>query len=195
MPEIASAFIGIERADVRSDTSVQSLDCLLGSLAQEAFQRMEHQLDRVKVGRILRQVAEAGANSADRIFDAGNLMEGNVIGNHNIPTLEGWDQTLLDVSQECFAIHGTFDQHGSDNAGLPQAGDEGHRLPVAHRRVGHQPLSARVPAVQAYHIGRDRRFVDEYEAGRVKPALRTNPASARASHVGAFALGCPQAFF
>lgn len=195
MAEIASAFRGIERANVRADTSVQSLDCLLGSLAQEAFQRMEHQLDRVKVGRILRQVAQAGANSADRIFYAGNLMEGDVVGHHNIPTLERWGQALLDISQECFAIQGAFDQHRSDNAGLPQAGDEGHRLPVAHRRVGDQPLSARVPAVQAYHIGRDRRFVDEYEAGRVKPALRAKPASARASHVGAFALCCPQTFF
>jgi hypothetical protein len=42
---------------------------------------------------------------------------------------------------------------------------------------------------------RDCRFVDEYEASGVKPALLANPASARASHVGALSLCCPQAFF
>ena len=56
------------------------------------------------------QVAEACINSADRIFDTGNLMEGDVVGHHNVPTLERWGQTLLYVSQECFAIHGAFDQ-------------------------------------------------------------------------------------
>ena len=84
MLEIASAFRGIERPNVRPDTSMQSFNCSLGSFAQ----RMEQQLDRVKVGRILRQVAEACTNSTDCCFDAGNLMEGDVIGHHNIPTLE-----------------------------------------------------------------------------------------------------------
>jgi hypothetical protein len=49
-------------------------------------------------------------------------------------------------------------------------------------------FSARAPAVQAHHIGGDCRFVDKYEAGGIKPALLTDPASARASYVGALAL-------
>ena len=36
---------------------------------------MEHQLDGVKVGRILRQVAQASANSPDRRLDTSNLEE------------------------------------------------------------------------------------------------------------------------
>jgi len=180
---------------VRSDTSVQSFDCSLGSLAQESLQGMEHQLDGVKVGRILRQEAEACTNSPDRLLHTGNLMEGHVIDHRNVPTLERWGQTLLYVGQECFAIHGSFDQHGSHDAGLTQASDERHRLPVAHGRVREQPLSARVPTVQAHHIGRDCRFVDEDEASSIKPALFANPTSACTSDVGSLALCRPQAFF
>ena len=57
-----------------------------------------------------------------------------------------------------------------------------------------QAFAARTPAVQAHHIGGDCRFVDKYEAGGIKPALLADPASARASHVGALALLRPQAF-
>src|SRR5215472_11951478 len=195
MTEIAATFRRIERANVRPDTSVQSLDGSLGGLAEESLEGMEHQLDGVKVWRILRQVAQACASSPDRLLYASNLMECDVVGHDDVATLERRGQTLLHVSQECFAIHGSFDQHGSHDAGLTQAGDKRHRLPVAHGRVRDQPLSARVPTVKAYHVGRDCRFVDEHEASRVKPALLTDPASTRASHVGALALLCPQAFF
>src|SRR5215831_12164516 len=124
MLEIAPAFRRIERPNVRSDTSVQSFDRSLGSLAQGSLQGMEHQLDGVKVGRILRQEAEACTNSPDRLLHTGNLMEGHVIDHRNVPTLERWGQTLLYVGQECFALHGSFDQHGSHDAGLTQASDE-----------------------------------------------------------------------
>lgn len=195
MPEIATTFRRIERPNVRPDTSVQSLDCSLGSLAQESLEGMEHQLDGVKVRRILRQVAQACASRPDRRLYTSNLMEGYVVDHDDVATLERRGQTLLYVSQECFAIHGSFDQHGSHDAGLTQAGDKRHRLPVAHGRVREQPLSARVPTVKAHHVGRDCRFVDEHEASSVKPALLANPASARASHVGSLALCRPQAFF
>src|SRR5262245_8794802 len=163
MPEIASTLGRIERPNVRPDTSVQSFDCSLGGLAQDTLQGMEHQLDRVEVWRILRQVAEACANSSDRLLYTGNLMERYVVGHHNVPPLEHWRQTLLYVSQECFAIHGSFDQHGSHDAGLTQASYKRHRLPMAHGRVRQQPLLAGVPTVKAHHIGRDGRFVDEHE--------------------------------
>src|SRR6478672_7889309 len=67
MSEIAHTFRGIERPNMRSDTSLQSVDCALRSLAQECLEGVEDQLYRVKVRRILRQVAEICASSADRL--------------------------------------------------------------------------------------------------------------------------------
>ena len=78
---------------------MQSLDCSLGSLAQESFEGMEHQLDGVKVRRILRQVAQTCANSPGRLLDTSNLVERHVVGHHDVATLERRGQTLLYVSQ------------------------------------------------------------------------------------------------
>src|SRR5256885_2447616 len=195
MSEIAHTFRGIERPNMRSDTSLQSVDCALRSFAQECLEGVEDQLYRVKVRRILRQVAEICASSADRLLYTSDLVEGHVIDHHDVPTLERRDQTLLYVSQECFAIHGSFDQHRSHDAGLTQASDKRHCLPVPHGRVCQQTLSARAPTVKAHHVGGDCCLVDKYEAGSVKPALLADPALTRASHLGSLALCRLQAFF
>jgi hypothetical protein len=47
---------------------------------------------------------EPGAMGLSRIPMARN------VDHHNVPPLECWDQTLLYVSQEGLAIHGSFDQ-------------------------------------------------------------------------------------
>ena len=195
MPEIPLAFRGIERPNECSDTSVQSFDCALGSLAQASLHGMEHQLDGVKVRRVLRQEFEACANTPESLLYTGNLVEGHIVSHHNVSTLERRRQTLPYVSQECFAIHGPLNDHRSHDASLTQASDERYRLPVPHGRVRDQAFSARAPAVQAHHISGDCRLVDKYEAGGIKPALLTDPASARASYVGALALLRPQTFF
>src|SRR5215813_462831 len=88
-----------------------------------------------------------------------------------------------------------LNEHRSHDASLTQASDERDRLPVPHGRIRDEAFSARAPAVQAHHIGGDCRLIDEYEAGGIKPALLADPASARASHVGALALLRPQTFF
>jgi hypothetical protein len=180
---------------MRSDTSLQSVDCALRSFAQECLEGVEDQLYRVKVRRILRQVAEICASSADRLPYTSDLVEGHVIDHHEVPTLERRDQTLLYVSQECFAIHGSFDQHRSHDAGLTQPSDKRHRLPVSHRGIADQALAAWVPTVEPQHVGGDCRLVDKYEVGRIKKALLPNPASARAGDVGALPLCRPQTFF
>jgi len=195
MPKIPPAFRRIERPNERSDTSVQSFDCALGSLAQASLHGMKRQLDGVKVRRILRQEFEACANTPESFLYTSDLVEGHIVSHHNVSTLERRRQTLLYVSQECFAVHRTLNEHWSHDASLTQASDERYRLPVPHGRVCDQAFSARVPAVQAHHIGGDCRLVDKYEAGGIKPALLTDPASTRASHVGALALLRPQAFF
>src|SRR5215510_13906003 len=113
MSEIAHTFRGTERPNIRPDTSLQSVDCALRSFAQQCLERVENQLYGVKVRRILRQVAETCTSSADHLRRTSDLVEGHVIDHHDVPTLEGWDQTLLYVRQECVAIHGPLTQHRS----------------------------------------------------------------------------------
>src|SRR5262245_43740582 len=106
MPKIPPAFRVVERPNERSDTSVQSFDCAFGNLAQASLDGMECQLDGVEVGRILRQESEASANSPASLLGPSDLVEGRIVRHHNVFMLERRRQTLLDVSQECFAVHG-----------------------------------------------------------------------------------------
>src|SRR5438046_2681227 len=130
MSEIAHTFRGIERPNIRPDGSLQSVDCALRSFAQGYLEGVENQLYGVQVRRILRQVAQTCASSADRLLHTSDLVEGHVIDHHDVPTLERRDQTLFYVSQECFAIHRSFDHHRSHDTGLAQASDKRHCLPV-----------------------------------------------------------------
>jgi hypothetical protein len=156
---------------------------------------MKHRFDGIKIRRILRQVSETCANSSERLLYTGDLVEGYIVSHHNVSILERRRQTLFYVSQECLAIHGPLNDHRSHDASLTQTRDERYRLPVPHRRVLDQAFSERAPAVQAHHIGGDCCLVDKDKAGGIKPALLSDPASTRASHVGTLALLRPQAFF
>src|SRR5262249_50324326 len=187
MLKVPAAFRGIERPNERSDTSVQSFDCALGSLAQASLDGMERQLDGVKIGRILRQESYACANTPESLLDPSDLVEGHIVSHHNVSRLERRRQTLPDVSQKGFAVHGPLNEHRSHDASLTQASDERYRLPVPHGRIRDQAFSATAPAVQAHHTGGDCRLVDKDEAGGIKPALLADPASARASHRDAMA--------
>ncbi len=195
MSEIAHAFRRIECPNVRANTSVQPFDCALRSFSQECLKRMKHQLYWVKVRRILRQVAQACTDSLDRLLHTGNLVEWDIVDHHNVPALERWDQTLLEVGQERLSIHGSFDEHRGHEARLTQARDKRHGLPVPHGGIADQALSAWAPTVEPQHVGGDCGFIDKYEVGRVKKTLLAYPAPARASHVGSLALCRLQAFF
>src|SRR6516165_9227108 len=56
-----------------------------------------------------------------------DFVEGHIISHHNVATLERRRQTLLYVSQECFAVHRPFNEHRSHDASLTQATDERYR--------------------------------------------------------------------
>src|SRR5260370_10986579 len=111
MPEIAHTFRRVERSNERGNASLQPFDRALRSLAQQCLQGMERQLYWVELRRILRQVAQFCAASLDRLLHAGDFVEKDVVGDHNVLTLEPWDQTLLDVSQECLSVHCFLDYH------------------------------------------------------------------------------------
>lgn len=195
MPEIANAFGGPKHSREGSHRSLEAFDCSLGSFAQPLLERMEHQLYGVELRRILRQVTQLRAAGSDRVPHTSDFMEGDIVDDHDVPPSEHGSQTLLDVGEKRFSIHGSLDHHGSHDAGLTEARNEGQRFPVSHRDIADQAFSAQAPAVATDHVGRNGSFVDKYEVSGIKQALLPDPAPARPSHVGSLALCRLQAFF
>src|SRR5215469_16678293 len=185
MLEIPYTFRRIEHANVRPDASLEPFDCALRSFAQECLQGREHRLDWVKLRRILRQIAEACTTTPDRLLYTCDLVEGNIVGHDNVSTLERRHQTLLYVSQEGFAIHGSFDQHRSHEASLtrPAINVTVSQCPMgasANRRSprGLQPLRRTILVVTAVSSINTRLVVSSQPCSRIQ-RRRARATSAR----------------
>src|SRR5258708_12368641 len=111
MPEITHTFRRVERSNERANASLQPFDRALRSLPQQCLQGMEHQLYWVELRRILRQVAQFCAASLDRLLHAGDFVERDVVGAHNVLTLEPGDPTFLHVSPEGFSLPASLYHH------------------------------------------------------------------------------------
>src|SRR5260370_41833530 len=107
MPEIANTFGGFERSNERAHASLQPVDCALRGFAQQCLQRVEHQLDWVEFRRIRRQVAQACAGGLDRLLDADDFVEGDIVDHPNVAALEYRTQTLLGGGPEGLAVPGS----------------------------------------------------------------------------------------
>src|SRR5882762_3529883 len=107
MSEIIGALIGAESGDACADGSAQARDRSLGSLAQKCFQLAESHLDRIEVRRIWRQITQRRTRRFDRLPDTGNLVNWKVVHRNDVFALERWNKTLLDIGQECLAVHGS----------------------------------------------------------------------------------------
>ena len=178
-----------------ANASLQSVDCALSRLAQRCFQGGEHRFNWIEVRRILRQISQFCATGLDHLRHAGDLVEGDVVDDDDVPSSQCGREALLNISEERFSVHGSLDHHWGHDAGLPEACDEGQRFPMAHRNLANKAFSARAPTVETDHVGGDGRFVDKDKASGVKQSLLADPTSTRPCHVGSLSLCGAQAFF
>ena len=85
-----------------------------GSFAQERLQLGEGLLDRVQVGGVGRQVERARSTCRpDRLGDAGHLVSGQVVHDHDIARGQLRHEHLLDVGAEGGAVMGLSSTKGA----------------------------------------------------------------------------------
>jgi hypothetical protein len=118
-----------------------------------------------------------------------------VVHHNRVTSPEGWTQALLDVTHECWPIHGAVNNHRRRHPIMAQAANERDRFPFSLRDITDEPLATRAAAPHTDHIGGDCRLVDKHQPRRIKVALLSNPAPSRSRHVGSMSLGCAKAFF
>ncbi len=143
-----------------------------GVLADERLHLSEGHLDGVHVGRIRRQIEELGALGDDGLFDAGDLMGGQIVHDDDVAVLEGGAQDLCHVGSKGWAIHGRIEHPGCCDTLKAQGGNESHGLPMAEGDLGLQALAPGRPTVETGHLGVDAGLVDENQALRIDEALR-----------------------
>ena len=76
---------------------------------------------------------------------------GEYLGRNN--NLEGWHEHPLDISREAFAVDRAVENPWGVDAVMAQRRHKGHRLPMAVRNFGFEPLAPRRPAPERRHVG------------------------------------------
>lgn len=195
MPEIVGTFVRAEARDEGTNCSMQSGYGAGGDLAQVSLEFAEGHLDRVKVGRILRQIAKGCAGGFDCLLDAGDFVGSKIIDHHDVVSLERRYEAMLDIGQEHFSGHCSVEHHRRHHLVVTKRGDESNRLPRSLRHITNHPRATRPATVEPHHVGTDGGLVDKDQMDGVKQALLSDPASACPSHVRPLPFGGPQAFF
>src|SRR6516164_10080315 len=193
MPEIVGTLLPREGREERANAAAYARDSALCKLAQVRLEFAEGHLDRIKIGRVLRQIAKRCAGGLDRLRDAGHFVGGHIVYHDDIVGLEHRYEALFDIGQEQFSVHWSLDQHRGHHSVVTQRRYEGQGLPLSERHVIDQSHPAWTTTVEPHHVGVHAGLVDKYQLGRIKQALLTDPFAARPRYILTFLLGGPQA--
>ena len=142
-----------------------------------------------------RQVEDLGAAGGDGLADTGHLVSWEVVEHDDVAAPQGRGEHVPDVDPEGFAIHGPVEHPGRGQPREPEAGDEGHGLPMAKGHAVPAALADRRPAIKARHLGVDACLIEEDEAMRIDEGLGCPPQPAAGRDVGPVLLGRAQGFF
>src|SRR6202790_5253616 len=105
MPEVVGAFLSTELWHERANRPVETWNCSRGGLAQQRLEFAVKHLDGIKIRRVFRQVAQCRPRLLDRLPNAENLVNSEVIHDNDVITFERRNQALLDISEKHLAIH------------------------------------------------------------------------------------------
>ena len=163
--------------------------------SQQRLELGEDLLDGIEIGTIGRQEEELGADGAQGGSHGDTFVAAEIVHDHDVAGLEGWQQELVDPGEEADAIDGAVEQTGRGNAVVSEGGEEGHRRPAAVRRLGGERLSPAGPTVAPGHVGLGPGLIDEHQPARIDAVLVLLPPRPPTGDVRPILLAGEQAFF
>lgn len=75
-----------------------------------------------------------------------------VVEHHNVTGLKGWDENLLGISLEVFAVDGSVKHLRCDDPLMTQCCQERYSLPWPEWDLGSELLTPQRPAAQRLHV-------------------------------------------
>jgi len=172
--------------------------CFDGSFCgfpEQVFQLGEDLLDWIEVWAVGRQEQQARTSRPDCSSDGRLLVAGEVVEDDDVARPQRGAELLLDPLGEAGAIDRLIEGERCVDPVAAQGGDEGHRLPVAIRHLCVKPLTFGRPTPQRCHVGLGPGFIDEHEAGGIRPPLILLPLLAPPGDLRPQLLGGKNAFF
>src|ERR1700726_2792409 len=90
-----------------------------------------------------------------KLLFAPSLVAAKIIQNDDVSWFQGFEKLVSDISLEGLAVDWPIEHPWCVDPVTAQRGQEGHRLPMAMRHMGDEPLAAGTPATQRRHVGFD----------------------------------------
>src|SRR5580693_481823 len=135
MSEIIAAFCTRKCPYESTDAPVEGTNGPFGKLSQKGFEFAERQLNWVEVWRVSGQIFKSCAASFDCLLHASNFVHPTVVHHNDVISPESWTQALLDITQECWPVHGTVNNHRRRHPIMPQPGNAGDGFPFSLRNM------------------------------------------------------------
>ena len=189
---------GIPRAEVRQTGAKEGPEGLGGSTAggaHEGFELREAELNGIEVRTVGRQIPERGADALDRLADAGHFVCAEVIGDDDVPGMQGGHEDLFDIGEEARPVDGAVEDPWRGQAGDSQRREKRAGLPSGARRVVVDAGPAEGTTIPPQEIVHDAGFVEKNQACRIPGRRGGVPHDPRGRDVRAIVFGGPDRFF
>ena len=195
MTEEAEAVVGRERTESCNQGGLEIIEGAGRRLAQVGFELGEGQFNRIEIGTVRWQVANAGSLSRNEFFDVLDLVGREVVEDDGVARAQLRTEHMLKIGGEDIGIDGAFDQERGLDPFMTQGGDKGGGLPMTVRDGAGTTLSHKAASVTAGHLGIEARLVDKDQPSGVPVRLALPPTRSGRLNVGPILLGGARRFF
>jgi len=168
MSEVIATLLGANGGCDLADAAAKPVYGSLCGFAQMRFDFTEAILDRIEIGRVLRQIAQRCTGRFNCLAHPRYLMRRQIIHDDDIATLERRDKKLPHPFDKCEPVHRSFHHKRCHHAIMSQSGDERDGLPMSMRRIADQPYTTRAATSQPHHVGAGGSLVDKDQSRRIK---------------------------
>jgi hypothetical protein len=195
VPDEVGAFGRCEGGGEFTDRIPQGVDRAYRGRSQLRLQFREHHLNWVEVRAVGWQIQQLRTSRLDGHAYSGDLVNRQVVHDHDVIRAQRRRQLLLDVGNEQGAVHGPIDDIRRNHAALMQTADKSRRLVMAMRNRRDKPLAAGRAAVLPHHVRLDRGLVEKDQPPCGQVGLFSPPLGACLSHIRPLLLGGMQGLF
>ena len=121
MSKVIAAFLGAEVRQTGAEERPEGFGGSTAGGAHEGFELREAEFNGIEVRTVGRQIAERGADALDRLADAGHFVCAEVIGDDDVPGMQGGHEDLFDIGEEARPVDGAVEDPGLRSGQSPAA--------------------------------------------------------------------------
>ena len=174
MSKVIAAFLGAEVRQTGAEERPEGFGGSTAGGAHEGFELREAEFNGIEVRTVGRQIAERGADALDRLADAGHFVCAEVIGDDDVPGMQGGHEDLFDIGEEARPVDGAVEDPG---------------------RVVVDAGPAEGPTIPPQEIVRHAGFIEKNQACRIPGRRGGVPHDPRGRDVRSIVFGGPDRFF